>query len=577
MMAENVDANEQYEKWLKSVDNFEIKNELVDIKNNDKEITDRFYKLIEFGTAGLRGIMGAGTNRINIYTVRLATQGLADFLLEKYSDISDKIAVAISYDSRNNSELFAKEAAKVMAGNGIKSYITDKLQPTPFLSFCVRNLNDVKAGVMITASHNTAEYNGYKCYGEDGAQMSESAASKVFEKIENLDIFSDIKILDFGVAKDKGLVEFVASNVYEEYEKNVINQRVLDFPLSNLNVVYTPLNGAGNIMVRKILKKAGVKNLYVVSKQEIPDGDFTTCPYPNPENIEVFAEALKLAREKNADIIIATDPDSDRLGVCVFHNGEYRILSGNEIGVLIFNYILSKRKETCTLPENPVVIKSMVSTMMVESIARDYNCETREVLTGFKNIASEIFKLEQIGRERDYIFGFEESNGFLSDTYVRDKDAVSAALIICEIAAYYKKEGIDLFEVLSGLYNKYGFFGEKTLSFEFQGFEGKKHIGNIMERLRNNFSKELEGLDIIKVYDYLNSTFFDIKKGRWINTELPNSNILRFDFKNSSKIVVRPSGTEPKIKFYIIMRADSAENLKRYISNAEKVIKKLKY
>lgn len=555
-----MDVNKQYKKWLKNIDDLEIKNELLNIGDNSKEIAERFYQLIEFGTAGLRGIMGAGTNRINIYTVRLATQGLADFLLEKYLNDIDNMSIAISYDSRNNSELFARETAKVMAGNGIKSYITEKLQPTPFLSFCVRNLK-AKAGVMITASHNTAEYNGYKCYGEDGAQMSESAASKVFEKIEKLDMFADIKIMDFEVAKNKGLIEFVDSNVHMEYEKNVMSQRILDFPLSNLDVVYTPLNGAGNDLVRKILSKAGIENLYIVSSQENPDGNFKTCPYPNPENMEVFTEALKLAKEKDADIILATDPDSDRLGVCVKHNGKYKILSGNEIGIIIFNYILDKRKEMHTLPEYPVAIKSMVSTMMVDSIACDYNCEMREVLTGFKNIASEILKLEKTGRENDYIFGFEESNGYLSGTYVRDKDAVSAALIICEIASYYKKENTDLCEVLSELSNKYGFFGEKTLSFEFKGLEGKKSIENIMNRLRNNFSKELEGLNILKVYDYLNSTIFDVRNGKIINSELPYSNILKFELENSGKIIVRPSGTEPKIKFYIIMRANSAEDL----------------
>ncbi len=570
-MAEELRASEEYQKWLKYADNFEIKNELMNIKDNQEEINERFYKSVEFGTAGLRGIMGAGINRMNIYTIRHATQGLACFLLEKYSD---NISVAISYDSRHNSELFAKETAKVMAANGIKSYITDKLQPTPFLSFCVRNLK-AQAGVMITASHNTAEYNGYKCYGEDGAQMAESLASKVYEKISNLDIFKDVKILDFEVAKREGLIEFVAPSVYDCYIENLMNQRILNFPISNLGIVYTPLNGAGKIPVEEVLKKSGAKQLYITASQANPDGDFTTCPYPNPENLEAFSEALKLAKEKNADIIIATDPDSDRLGVCVKHSGKYKILSGNEIGILIFNYILSKRKQMGIFPKKPVAVRSMVSTMMVDQIANEYGCEMREVLTGFKNIASEILKLERAGRKDDYIFGFEESNGYLLGTYVRDKDAVSAALAICEIASYYKNEGLDLYEVLCKLWQKYGFFGEKTLSFEYKGLEGKKSIENIMTSLRKNFSNKLSGLNVLKVFDYLNSTIFDTKSNKFINGNLPCANILRFDLENNCKIIVRPSGTEPKIKFYLIMQAGSKEMLKTCSLYMQNIIEKI--
>lgn len=575
IMAEKTYASKQYENWLQNVDDLEIKNELEDIKENIKEINERFYKSMQFGTAGLRGIMGAGTNRINIYTVRLATQGLANFLLEKYSEKSNNISVAISYDSRNNSKLFAKETAKVMAANGIKSYITEKLQPTPFLSFCVRNLR-AKAGIMITASHNTAEYNGYKCYGEDGAQMSEDLAAKVYEKMGALDIFKDVRILDFETAKDDGLIELTKPEVYAEYIKNVMNQRASDFLISNLSVVYTPLNGAGNESVRNVLKNAGIGHIYSVPFQENPDGNFATCPYPNPENIEAFSEALKIAKEKNADIVIATDPDSDRLGVCVKHDENYKILSGNEIGVIIFNYVLSRRASEGTLPKSPVAIKSIVSTMMVDRIAKDYNCELRKVLTGFKNIAREILKLEKAGRENDYVFGFEESNGYLLGTYARDKDAVSAALIICEIASYYKEKGLNLYEVLCNLWEKYGFYGEKTLSFEFKGIEGKKSIENIMKRLRNNFSKELENLNILKVYDYFNSTLFDVKSNKLSNLELPHSDILEFDLQDDCKIIVRPSGTEPKIKFYLIMRASDREGLKSCIVNAEKAIEKLK-
>ena len=573
-MFNKTDAYKRYEIWLKSAKDKEIQSELISLKENKTEIEERFYKNIEFGTAGLRGIMGAGTNRINVYTVRLATQGLANFLLDKYMGDLGKISVAISYDSRNNSELFARETAKVMAGNGIKSYITADLSPTPFLSFCVRKLN-AKAGVMITASHNTAEYNGYKCYGEDGAQMAESLAAEVYNKINGLDIFKDIKTLDFEIAKERGLIEFIGDEVKENYISNVMHQRISSFPISNLCAVYTPLNGAGNLFVREVLVKSGIKDLFVAALQEKPDGNFTTCPYPNPENIEAFSEALKLAKEKNADIVLATDPDSDRLGICIRHDGSYRILSGNEIGILLFYYILSKRKENNDLPDAPVAVKSVVSTMMVNKVAFDYGCEIREVLTGFKNIASEILKLEKLGRGKDYVFGFEESNGYLSGIYVRDKDAVSAALLVCEMASYYKSKNVNLYEVLCKLWNKYGFFGESTLGFEFKGLEGRKTIDGIMSHLRNDFAEKLGKLDVVKVYDYLNSTVIYVESNKYENHDLPHSNILRFDLKNGSKIVARPSGTEPKIKFYLIMRADNKETLDIYKNDIKNVIEKM--
>lgn len=554
------DVDKQYERWVRYAEDAEIKKELLYLKENKNELRERFHKIIEFGTAGLRGMMGAGTNRMNIYTVRLATQGLANFLLDKYPNDLENLSVAISYDSRNNSKLFAKETAKVMAGNGIKSYITENLSPTPFLSFCVRKLK-TKAGVMITASHNTAEYNGYKCYGEDGAQMAEIPASEVYAKISKLDIFKNIKILDFDVAKKQNLIEFISDDIYKSYLENVMNQCIINFPISNLCVAYTPLNGAGNNFVKEVLEKSGIKDLYVVSSQENPDGNFTTCPYPNPENIDAFSEALKLAKGKNADIILATDPDSDRLGICVKHDEKYKILSGNEIGVLIFNYILNRRKETNTLPKDPVCIKSIVSTMMVNKIADCYGCEVKEVLTGFKNIASEILKLEKLGKEKDYIFGFEESNGYLLGTYARDKDAVSAALLVCEMASYYKNKNKDLYEVLCDLWNRYGFFGESTLSFEFKGLEGKKIIDDMMRCLRGKALEQLSGMDILKIHDYLNSTTFDVKNNEYTKNTLPYSNIIRFDLKNGCKIIVRPSGTEPKIKFYLIMESDDKEKL----------------
>ena len=498
------EAKKLFKTWINNVQDKEIMQELIDMKDFPEKIDDKFSENIKFGTAGLRGIMSAGTNRMNIYTVRKVSQGLADYLNEKY----DNPSVAISYDSRKNSKKFAFETASVMAGNNIRSYVTQEIQPTPFLSFCVRNLK-TSAGVMITASHNPPQYNGYKCYGEDGAQMTEDVAEKVYEKICRVDIFRDVKIMRFEHAVEYGLVSFVEDNVYDNYFKCVMNQRVNNFSLSKLSVVYTPLNGAGNYFVQKVLDSSGLKDLYVVPEQENPDENFETCPYPNPESEEAFKLAKEVAVKKNADIILATDPDSDRVGICVKHGEEYKLLNGNEIGILLCNYVLTEKIKSGNMPENPIIITTIVSSPMVEKIASTFGCEVKKVLTGFKNIASEIRCLEESKRETDFIFGFEESNGYLTGTYVRDKDAVSAALLLCEAALYYKRMNMDLIDVLDKLKSKYGFFGEKTLSFEFQGIDGVLHIKNIMKKLRHNPEKCFAERKIIKIEDYLQSTVTD--------------------------------------------------------------------
>lgn len=563
------EAKKLFKTWINNVQDKEIMQELIDMKDFPEKIDNKFSEDIKFGTAGLRGIMSAGTNRMNIYTVRKVSQGLADYLNEKY----DNPSVAISYDSRKNSKKFAFETASVMAGNNIRSYVTQEIQPTPFLSFCVRNLK-TSAGVMITASHNPPQYNGYKCYGEDGAQMTEDVAEKVYEKICCVDIFRDVKIMRFEHAVEYGLVSFVEDNVYDNYFKCVMNQRVNNFSLSKLSVVYTPLNGAGNYFVQKVLNSSGLKDLYVVPEQENPDENFETCPYPNPESEEAFKLAKEVAVKKNADIILATDPDSDRVGICVKHGEEYKLLNGNEIGILLCNYVLTEKIKSGNMPENPIIITTIVSSPMVEKIASTFGCEVKKVLTGFKNIASEIRCLEESERESDFILGFEESNGYLTGTYVRDKDAVSAALLLCEAALYYKRMNMDLIDVLDKLKSKYGFFGEKTLSFEFQGIDGVLHIKNIMKKLRHNPEKCFAERKIIKIEDYLQSTVTD-ESGHVVKSKkLPFSDVIIFYLEGETRVVVRPSGTEPKIKFYLMLKKKNYDELTFETNNLEEFVEK---
>ena len=496
-----MDTIKNYNLWLeKAVEDGDLIEELKSIKDNEEEIYERFYRSLEFGTAGLRGVIGAGTNRMNIYVVRQATQGLANYVIKKYG----KGAVAISHDSRIKADLFMNEAAKVLAANGIKVYITTELQPTPVLSYLVRYFK-CQAGIMVTASHNPAKYNGYKAYGEDGCQMTDVAANAVYDEICNIDIFNDVKTMDLNEALDKGLVEYVSDDVYTSYLDEVKKQQVNPGVCkdADIKVVYTPLNGCGNKLVRRVLKEIGVKEVSIVKEQELPDGNFTTCPYPNPEYKEALQKGLELCEKEKPDLLLATDPDADRVGIAVRdHDGSYRLISGNEDGVMLTDYILSNRKANGTMPENPVVVKTIVTSKLIEKLCEKYGAELRNVLTGFKYIGEVILGLEQKGEEDRYMFGFEESYGYLAGTYVRDKDAVVASMLICEMAATYKKQGKTLAQVIDGLYEEFGYYMNKTLSFEFEGAQGMQKMADIMSGLRDNAPAEIAGRKVVKTADY---------------------------------------------------------------------------
>ncbi|MGN1041260.1 MAG: phospho-sugar mutase [Acutalibacteraceae bacterium] len=547
-------AIKNYKMWLNKIKEHEILEDLVSIKGDFQEIEDRFGSDIKFGTAGLRGVMQSGSNRMNIYTVRKATQGLANYLNSKNKNFETKeLIIVISYDSRINSKLFAWESASVMAANNIKVYLTSELAPTPFLSYCIRKLG-AQAGIMITASHNTAEYNGYKCYGGDGAQIDEIISNEIYGYISRVDIFNDINRIEYERGIESGRIKFIGESLTDAYLNEILSQRILKTTSENLNITYTPLNGAGNKYVRKALKLSGFEQVSVVKAQEEPDGNFTTCPYPNPEKIEAFYEAIKVAKLNESDIILATDPDSDRLGVCVKQEDDYRLLSGNEIGALLTDYILKCRSDKKLLPKRGVICKTIVSTMMVDKISENYGCEVKNVLIGFKNIAREIMELEKNGREEDYVFGFEESNGYLCGSYVRDKDAVSAAILVCEMAAYYKSAlGLNLAQVLEKMYSKYGYFGEKTLSYEFRGPSSNSKIQKIMEFFREAKVLSIGNNKVGNTLDYLN---FDGNS---------KSNIIELRLENDAKLIIRPSGTEPKIKFYVLVKANSKAEKDRLI------------
>lgn len=555
-----MDTNELYTLWKsKAVDDSDLIDELNSIQGNDEEIYDRFYRCLEFGTAGLRGVIGAGTNRMNIYNVRLATQGLANYLNQRY----DQSAVAISYDSRIKADLFAKEAARTLAGNGIKVYLTAELQPTPVLSFLVRNLK-CKAGIMITASHNPAKYNGYKCYGDDGCQMTDDGANSVYNEIQKLDCFEDIKLADFDKAISDGVIEYVQDSEYQTYLDNVQAQQIHKDACigSALKVVYTPLNGAGNKLVRAILDRIGVEDVHIVKEQENPDGNFTTCPYPNPEFKEALELGLKLCDELKPDLLLATDPDSDRVGIAAKDGDSYRLITGNETGIMLTDYILSQRTALGTLPKNPIIVKTIVTSIMINKLCEKYRAELRNVLTGFKYIGEQILGLEKKGEENRYVFGFEESYGYLAGTYVRDKDAVVASMLICEMSAYYKKQGKTLSQVIDEMYDQYGYYINKTLNFAFEGAQGMKKMQEIMTELRENTPAEIAGFKVIKVDDYLKSVSTDIVNGQKTEINLPKSNVIGFSLEGENAVIVRPSGTEPKIKLYVTAVGNSEENAK---------------
>ena len=550
---------EEYKRWMAAdLEDADLMPELTKIEGNDDEIKERFAVALKFGTAGLRGVLGAGTNRMNIYVVRQATQGLANYVLKKYGNGS----VAISHDSRIKADLFMNEAARVLAANGIKVYITSELQPTPVLSYLVRYFK-CQAGIMVTASHNPAAYNGYKAYGEDGCQMTDVAANTVYDEISKLDMFKDVKITDFDEAVKSGMIEYVDESVYDTYLEKVMEQQVNPGVCkgADLKVVYTPLNGTGNKLVRKVLGKIGVNDVVVVPEQELPDGNFTTCPYPNPEIKEALAKGLELCEKEQPDLLLATDPDADRVGIAVKdYDGSYRLISGNEDGVMLTNYILSCKKASGKLPEKPVVVKTIVTTKLINKLCEKYGCELKNVLTGFKYIGEVILNLEKKHEENRYLFGFEESYGYLSGTYVRDKDAVVASMLVCEMAAYYKKQGKSLAEVIDGLYEEFGYYLNQTYSFEFDGAAGMQKMSDIMTAVRDNTPKSIAGYDVVKVSDYLLRKETDVATGSVTDIDLPKSNVIALHLADDNAVIIRPSGTEPKIKLYITSVGKDKDN-----------------
>lgn len=541
-------VNEKYQLWCeKAVGDPDLVKELDSIKDDEAAISDAFYKDLEFGTGGLRGVIGAGTNRMNIYTVGKASQGLAAYV----NSVKQNGKIAVAYDSRIKSELFARTAASVFAANGIKVYIYKELMPTPMLSYAVRRLG-CDAGVVVTASHNPAKYNGYKAYGPDGCQLGLEAADYVLSIMNKVDIFDEVKTVDFDTAVKNGNIEFIGDDVIEDYLNCVLACRVApEADVKSLKVIYTPLHGSGNKPVRSILSKIGVENVTVVPEQELPNGNFPTAPYPNPEIRQAFECALKLAETVKPDLLLATDPDCDRVGIAVNTGDDYKLLSGNDVGALLLDFVLSRRKANGTLPEKPIAVKTIVTTELCRKIAADYGCELRDVLTGFKFIGEQITNLEEKGEENRFVFGFEESYGYLGGTYVRDKDAVIASMLICEMVAFYKAKGLLLTDVLDGLYKKYGYYFCSQKSFTCEGESGMKRIAEIMDTLRRDTPAEIAGEKVVKADDYEKSVSRNLENGTEIKITLPVSNVLCYYMADGSSLIVRPSGTEPKIKLYI--------------------------
>ncbi len=548
---------ELYKLWCeKATEDTDLQTELAGIKDNIDDINDRFYRDLEFGTGGLRGVIGAGTNRMNIYTVRRATQGFADYLNQEYSSPS----VAVSYDSRIKSDVFSKAAAEVLAANGIRVYIYPCLEPTPCLSFAVRALG-CQGGIMVTASHNPAKYNGYKVYGDDGCQITLRGAEIILGKINSLDMFTGVKHSSFDEELAKGNISYIGEDVMEDFYSHVLAEGInTDLCASSgLKVVYTPLNGTGNKPVREILKRLGITDVTVVKEQENPDGNFTTCPYPNPEIREALEVGLKYCREIKPDLLLATDPDCDRVGIAVPDGDGYALFSGNEVGAMLLEYICEQRIKKGTMPKNPVAVKTIVTTDIVNLIGKEYGVEIIDVLTGFKFIGEQIGLLEEKGEEKRYIFGFEESYGYLSGSYVRDKDAVNASMLICEMAAYYRTQGISLLQAREKMYEKYGVFYQTLHSFTFEGESGMNKMADIMADLRNNIPAEVGGLKVIRFDDYKTGISKDIVSGTETALTLPKSDVLAFFLESGSKAIVRPSGTEPKIKTYFTATASTHE------------------
>ncbi len=571
-----MDINAQYKLWLeKAVADPDLIEELKTVGENEEEILDRFYRDLEFGTAGLRGVIGAGTNRMNYYTVCRATQGLADFLNKHFENPS----VAIGYDSRIKSDYFSIEAAKVLAANGVKVYLFEELEPTPCLSFAIRYFN-TSSGIILTASHNPAKYNGFKCYNSNGYQMTDEEADETYGFIQKVDYFTGIKSIDFDKAVADGMIEYMGDTVInaflDEVQKQCVNPDIVKE--SALKVIYTPLNGTGNKPVRAILDRIGVKDVYVVPEQELPDGNFPTCPFPNPEIRQSFECALKMAEEIQPDLLLATDPDCDRVGIAVQDgNGGYKLMSGNEVGAMMLNYLLSQKAEKGTLSKQSVAVKSFVSTDLAEVIAKKHNCTFKNLLTGFKYIGELITQLEAEGRADDFVMGFEESYGYLAGTHARDKDAVVASMLICEMAAYYKSQGRSLAEVMDSLYDEFGYYFNVVESYTFEGAAGMEKMADIMNDLRESAPNNFAGYEVIRIDDYKTSSSINVADSSTGTIDLPKSNVLAYTLMNGNKIIVRPSGTEPKIKAYITAigknKEEAGEIAEKLIAEANALMK----
>ena len=566
---------EEFNFWLN--DEYfdeDTKKELLAIRNDEKEIEDRFYKELEFGTGGLRGVIGAGTNRMNIYTVRKATQGLANYILKQGGK---EKGVAIAYDSRRKSPEFADEAALCLAANGIKAYVFDALRPTPELSFALRQLGCI-SGIVITASHNPPEYNGYKAYWEDGAQVTAPKDKEIITEVKNVTDYHDVKTMDKEEAIKAGLYQVIGADIDDAYmtelKKQIIHPEIIKEMADDIKIVYSPFHGTGNVPVRRILSELGFKHVYVVPEQELPDPDFTTLDYPNPEDPKAFTLALKLAKEKNADIVLATDPDADRLGIYALDtkSGEYVPFTGNMSGMLIAEYILRERTATATMPANPALVTTIVTTNMAKAISDDYNVKCIEVLTGFKYIGEQIKWFEQSG-SNNYVFGLEESYGCLAGTHARDKDAVVAVMCLCEMAAWCKKHGKTVWDQMLALYEKYGYFKETQYTITLKGIEGSKQIAAIMDKLRSDLPKEFGELKVVEVRDYDRNKIVNMESGEERETGLPQSNVIYFDLTNDSWCCARPSGTEPKLKFYLGVKGSSLEDAQEKVEKLTEALK----
>ncbi len=536
---------EKYSLWVENVQNDELKAQLQAMEKDEVAKENAFFKDLEFGTGGLRGVLGVGSNCLNIYTIGKITQGIADYMREKNMQ-----SVAISYDSRIQSDVFARRTASVFASNGIKAYITQELMPTPFLSYITRNLR-ADIGIMITASHNPAKYNGYKVYGSDGCQITDKAVGEILPFIQNTDIFS-VQESDFSSLKESGMISYVPESFTQDFLSEV--RKLSNGNGGDLNVTYSALNGTGYKLVPAILKSVGIENVHLVKEQSYPDGNFPTCPYPNPEKKEALSLGLEYAKQNGSDILLATDPDCDRVGVAVKHGEDYKLLTGNEVGVLLTDYLLCVKKEKGVLPKNPIIVKTIVTTDLVKRIAKDYGLEVIEVLTGFKYIGEVISTLEKEKKQGDYLLGFEESYGYLSGTHVRDKDGVNAAMLVSEMAAFYKKQGLTLVDKINAIYTKYGLYEHRLLSYNFEGASGNQEMKKRLKALRENLPEKIAGVEVVNRIDYLTQTQYN----------LPKANVLSFELADGSKLIIRPSGTEPLVKAYLTACFNKEKNQERF-------------